>query len=165
MTSRIQRITPFFWFNTQAEEAVNSYLSIFRNSRITGTTRYNKESSQAAGRPEGSVMTIAFELEGQAFTALNGGPHFTFNEAISLVVNCESQKEVDHYWNLLSEGGDERAQQCGWLKDRFGVSWQVVPTQLIQMLSDPDADKARKAMAAMLQMKKIDLKRLQEAVS
>jgi predicted 3-demethylubiquinone-9 3-methyltransferase (glyoxalase superfamily) len=165
MSSRIQRITPFFWFNDQAEEAANFYVSIFGNSRITATTRYNGDAAKATGRSEGSVMTIAFELDGQAFSALNGGPHFTFNEAISLVVNCESQKEVDHFWDRLSKGGDERAQQCGWLKDRYGVSWQVVPVQLIQLLNDPDAGKAGKAMAAMMQMKKIDLKRLQQAVS
>lgn len=165
MQARIPRITPFLWFEGQAEEAVGLYTSVFGNSRVVSTTRYTKESAQISGRPEGSVMTIAFQLDGQEFTALNGGPHFKFNEAISLVVNCQSQEEVDHYWRRLSEGGDERAQQCGWLKDRFGVSWQVVPTMLHQLLNDPEPDKARKAMAALLQMKKIDLGALRQAVS
>lgn len=165
MRTRIQRITPFLWFDDQAEEAVRFYTTIFENSHIGNTIRYGKESAQAAGRPEKSVMVIAFQLDGQDFTALNGGPIFKFNEAISLVVNCESQEEVDHYWGRLSAGGDEKAQQCGWLKDRYGVSWQVVPTALPQLLSDPDPDKARRAMAAMLQMKKIDLAALRQAAA
>lgn len=163
MQAKLQRITPFLWFDSQAEEAVGVYTSVFDNSRVLTTTRYSKESAQATGQAEGSAMTIAFQLDGQAFTALNGGPHFKLNEAISLVVNCESQEEVDHYWNHLSAGGPEQAQQCGWLKDRFGVSWQVVPTLLPQLLSDPDPDKARRVMAAMLQMKKIDIAALQQA--
>ncbi len=163
MQDRLQRITPFLWFDDQAEEAVRFYTSIFPNSRIVTTIRYGKEGAQASGRPEGSVMTIAFELDGEELTAINGGPHFEFNEAISLVVNCQSQGEVDHYWKRLSDGGDEKAQQCGWLKDQFGVSWQVVPKQLVEYLSDPDPEKARRAMQAMLQMKKIDLEALRRA--
>lgn len=164
MSARFQRITPFLWFDNQAEAAAEFYVSIFDNSRIVSAQRYGKESAQACGRPEGSVMTVAFELDGQPFTALNGGPVFTFNEAVSLVIHCHNQDEVDHYWDKLSAGGDEKAQQCGWLKDRFGLSWQVVPDQLIQFLSDPDPEKARKAMSAMLQMKKLDLKALQQAM-
>lgn len=163
--SRFQRITPFLWFDDQAEEAADFYVSIFDNSRIRSINRYGKESAQASGRKEGSAMTVAFQLDGQDLTALNGGPVFKFNEAVSLVVHCHSQDEVDHYWNHLSQGGDERAQQCGWLKDRFGVSWQIVPTQLIQFLSDPDPEKSGKAMQAMLKMKKIDLAGLRKAVS
>lgn len=165
MQARFQRITPCFWFDDQAEEAVGFYTAVFANSRIVSTMRYNKESAQASGRPEGSVLTIAFQLDGQDFTALNGGPIFKFNEAVSLVINCQSQAEVDHYWNHLLEGGDPNAQQCGWLKDKYGVSWQVVPAELIRLLSDPDPDKARKAMAAMLQMKKIDVEALRRAVA
>ena len=163
MSLNTQRITPFLWFNDQAEQAVPYYVSIFNDSRILSTTRYTEEASEAAGRPAGSVMTIAFELDGQEFTAINGGPAFKFTEAISLVVHCRSQKEIDHYWNSLSKGGDPKAQQCGWLKDRFGVSWQVVPDQLMELMSDPDPEKGRKAFAAMLQMKKIDLTALQQA--
>jgi len=125
MPKTAQKITTFLWFDSQAEEAASFYVSIFKNSRIVGVTRYDDESSKAAGRPQGSVMTVAFELDGQVFTALNGGPLFKFTEAISLVVNCESQKEVDHFWNELTAGGQE--VQCGWLKDRYGVSWQIVP--------------------------------------
>ena len=157
-----RRITPFLWFDDQAEEAARFYTSIFDDSRIVSTTRYG---APASGRPEGSVMTIAFQLDGQQFTALNGGPHFSFNEAISLVVNCRNQEEVDYYWGHLSEGGDEKAQQCGWLKDRYGVSWQVVPVQLGELLGDPDPERARRATEAMLQMKKIDLAALQRAAA
>jgi predicted 3-demethylubiquinone-9 3-methyltransferase (glyoxalase superfamily) len=165
MKGSFQRITPFLWFDDQAEEAARHYTSIFPNSRIVTTTRYGKDAAQASGRPEGSVMTVAFELDGQELTAINGGPAFEFNEAISLVVNCRSQEEVDHYWERLSEGGDEKAQQCGWLKDRFGVSWQVVPTLLVELLSNPDPEKARRATQAMLQMKKIDLEALRRAAA
>jgi predicted 3-demethylubiquinone-9 3-methyltransferase (glyoxalase superfamily) len=164
MNARFQRITPFLWFDDQAEEAVNFYVSIFDNSKVVATTHYNQESAQASGRKAGSAMTVAFQLDGQDFTALNGGPIFKFNEALSLVVHCQSQDEVDRYWNQLSAGGDEKAQQCGWLKDRYGLSWQVVPTQLIALLTDPDPERARKAMQAMMQMKKIDLDALQRAV-
>jgi predicted 3-demethylubiquinone-9 3-methyltransferase (glyoxalase superfamily) len=165
MSATPQRITPFLWFDHQAEEAVAFYTSIFKNSKVLATTRYTKEAEQAAGRPAGSVMTIAFQLEGQDFTALNGGPVFKFNEAVSLVVHCRSQEEVDYYWKKLSEGGDPRAQQCGWLKDRFGLSWQVVPDQLPKLLSDADPEKAGRAMAAVLQMKKIDLPALERAAA
>ncbi len=161
MQGKIQRIVPFLWFDDRAEQAAGFYTSIFDSSRITTITRYSAEGAQASGRPEGSVMTVAFELDGQDFTALNGGPHFKFNEALSLVVNCESQDEVNHFWNHLSEGGDPKAQQCGWLKDRFGLSWQIVPTMLQQLMKDPD--KARRAMKAVLQMKKIDLDALRRA--
>jgi predicted 3-demethylubiquinone-9 3-methyltransferase (glyoxalase superfamily) len=165
MSDRFQRITLFLWFADQAEEAVNFYISVFNNSKIVTTTRYNEESAQVSGRKAGSVMTIAFQLDGQGFTALNGGPAFKFNEAVSLVVRCRSQEEVDHYWNRLSAGGDEKAQQCGWLKDRYGLSWQIVPDQLIALLTDADSAQAHKATEAMLQMKKIDLDALQRAIA
>ena len=145
MQARFQRITPFLWFDDQAEEAARLYTSVFPDSRIGATTRYSKESAAVSGQKEGAVMTVAFTLDGQDFTALNGGPHFRFSEALSLVVNCRSQAEVDHYWAHLAEGGDPAAQQCGWLKDRFGVSWQVVPVELPALLSDPDPKKARRA--------------------
>jgi len=165
MPAIAQRITPFLWFDHQAEQAVAFYTSIFKNSKVLATTRYTKEAEQAAGRPAGSVMTIGFQLEGQEFTALNGGPVFKFNEAVSLVVHCRSQEEVDYYWDRLSEGGDPQSQQCGWLKDRFGLSWQVVPDQLTELLSDPDPEKARRTMAAMLKMKKLDLPALERAAA
>src|SRR5262249_52295770 len=151
----MQKITRFLWFDSQAEEAAKFYVSIFSDSRIVGTTRYDEESSRAAGRPKGSVMTVDFELEGQRLTALNGGPHFKFTEAISLVVHCESQNEIDHYWEKLSAGGE--AVQCGWLKDRYGLSWQIVPDVMLEMLQDKDPEKSRRAMAAMLTMKKLDI--------
>jgi predicted 3-demethylubiquinone-9 3-methyltransferase (glyoxalase superfamily) len=163
MNTRFQRITPFMWFNDQAEQAVNFYMSVFSNSKITASTRYNKQSAQASGQKENAVMTIGFELDGQRFAAINGGPHFTFNEAVSLVVNCESQEEIDYYWSKLSEGGNEKAQQCGWLKDKFGVSWQVVPTMLPELLSNPDPTKSGNAMSALLKMKKIDIATLKNA--
>src|SRR3989442_10265716 len=134
MRKPMQRITPFLWFDHQAEEAATFYVSMFKNSRITSVARYDDEAAQASGRPKGSVMTVAFELDGQAFTALNGGPLFKFNEAISFQVNCETQADVDYYWDKLSEGGDKQAQQCGWLKDKYGVSWQVVPRVLLEMI-------------------------------
>jgi len=162
---RFQRITPFLWFDENAHEAVNFYVSVFENSRVVATTYYGKESALAGGRKEGSVMTIAFELDGQKFTALNGGPHYKFNESISLVVHCQDQSEVDSYWEKLSRGGDEQAQQCGWLKDRFGVSWQIVPTVLPQLLAQPDGDKARKTMQALLGMRKIDVSVLESAAA
>jgi predicted 3-demethylubiquinone-9 3-methyltransferase (glyoxalase superfamily) len=158
---RFQRITPFLWFDSEAEEAAKFYTSIFSDSRITGLTRYNADSSAASGRPAGSVMTVCFELEGAQFVALNGGPTFRFSEAISFVVNCKTQPEIDHFWGKLASGGDEAAQQCGWLKDKYGVSWQVVPTELGQLLSDPV--RGERAMRALLQMKKLDLRALREA--
>jgi predicted 3-demethylubiquinone-9 3-methyltransferase (glyoxalase superfamily) len=157
----MQRITPFLWFDDQAEEAASFYVSIFENSRIRSTARYDAEGAKAAGRPIGSVMTVAFELDGQEFVALNGGPLFKFTEAVSFVVNCGTQAEVDHYWEKLSAGGQQ--VQCGWLKDRFGVSWQVVPTVLSKMVQDEDRERSRRVMAAMLKMKKIDIQALTRA--
>ena len=159
----IQKITPCLWFDDQAEEAAKFYTAIFKNSKITSITRYGEAGHEVHGRPAGTVMTVAFELEGQAFTALNGGPMFKFNEAISFQVNCKTQEEVDYYWEQLSEGGDKKAQQCGWLKDRYGASWQVVPTILPEMLTDSDYEKSQRVMKAMLQMKKIDIEELERA--
>jgi predicted 3-demethylubiquinone-9 3-methyltransferase (glyoxalase superfamily) len=159
----MQRITPFLWFDTQAEEAANFYVSIFKNSKIGRITRYGKAGQEIHGREPGSVMTIEFELDGQKFTALNGGPVFRFTEAISFQIDCETQAEVDHYWDKLTAGGDERAQQCGWLKDKFGVSWQVVPRALIELLSDPDRQRVERVTQAMLQMKKLDIEALRRA--
>ena len=164
-TTPTQRISPMLWFDDQAEQAAGFYTSIFKNAKILNTTRYSKEAEQAAGPPAGSVMTVEFVLDGQKFTALNGGPHFKFNEAISFVVRCSDQAEVDYYWDRLSAGGDPRAQQCGWLKDKFGVSWQVVPDQLVRLLTDKDPERARKAMAAMLKMKKIEVAELERAAA
>jgi predicted 3-demethylubiquinone-9 3-methyltransferase (glyoxalase superfamily) len=161
MRKPLHRITPFLWFDHQAEEAVRFYVSIFKNSRIGSIARYDDEAAKVSGRPKGSVMTVAFELDGQEFTALNGGPLFKFTEAISFVVNCETQEEVDHFWTKLSAGGQE--VQCGWLKDRFGVSWQVVPTALSEMLQDKDPEKSKRVMAAMLKMKKLSLEALKKA--
>ena len=159
----MQKITPFLWFNDQAEEAVKFYASVFKNSKIGTMVRYDEAGARASGRPNGSVMTASFQLEGQDFTAINGGPVFKFTEAISFVVTCENQAEVDYYWTKLSEAGDEKAQQCGWLKDRFGLSWQIVPTALPRLLGDKDPKKAMRVMQAMLQMKKIDIQALKEA--
>ncbi|HEX6069078.1 MAG TPA: VOC family protein [Longimicrobiaceae bacterium] len=157
------RITPCLWFDSEAEEAARFYTGIFPNSRIVAIARYGEAGQEIHQRPAGSVMTVDFELDGVGFTALNGGPVFTFNEAVSLQINCETQEEVDHYWTKLSEGGDERAQQCGWLKDRFGVSWQVVPTVLSEMVKDPESAASQRAMEAMLRMKKLDIRELQQA--
>jgi predicted 3-demethylubiquinone-9 3-methyltransferase (glyoxalase superfamily) len=151
------------WFDDQAEEAVAFYTATFGNSKIVDVARYGEAGHEIHGKPAGTVMTVAFELEGQSFTALNGGPMFKFNEAISFQVNCETQGEVDYYWEKLSEGGDARAQQCGWLKDKYGVSWQVVPRALVEMISDPDSEKSGRVMEAMLQMKKIDIDALKRA--
>ena len=151
------------WFDDQAEEAARFYTAIFKNAKIVHISRYGKAGHEIHGRPAGSVMTVAFELEGQAFTALNGGPVFKFNEAVSLQIYCETQEEVDYYWGKLSQGGDKKAQQCGWLKDKYGLSWQVVPKVLVEMISDPDAEKADRVMEAMLQMKKIDIAELKRA--
>lgn len=161
----MQRITPCLWFDDQAEEAVGFYTAIFKNSKIGTIARYGEAGHEIHGKPAGSVMTVAFELDGQTFTALNGGPDFKFNEAISLQINCETQEEVDYYWEKLTEGGDEKAQQCGWLKDRYGVSWQVVPKALIEMLTAPDYEKSQKAMEALLQMKKIDIEKLRRTLA
>ncbi len=158
----MQRITPCLWFDDQAEEAAKFYTAIFRESKIVSITRYGEAGHEFHGKPAGSVMTVAFELNGQAFTALNGGPMFKFNEAVSFQVNCGSQEEVDYYWAKLSQGGDERAQQCGWLKDKYGVSWQIVPTALVEMLRDKDTEKMERVMNALLQMKKIDIEALKQ---
>jgi predicted 3-demethylubiquinone-9 3-methyltransferase (glyoxalase superfamily) len=161
----IQRITPCLWFDGQAEPAAKFYTGIFKNSRIVSTARYGEAGREAHGQPPGSVMVVAFELEGQAFTALNGGPAFKFNEAISFQVPCETQAELDHYWNALGADGDETAQQCGWLKDRYGVSWQVFPRVLPEMLMDSDPTKAGRVMEAMIKMKKLDIAALKHAYS
>ena len=157
------RITPCLWFDDKAEEAARHYVGIFPNSRITTVTRYSDAGTEIHGRPAGSVMVVAFELDGHGFTALNGGPHFTFNEAVSLQVNCRDQAEIDHYWARLGEGGDPRAQQCGWLKDRYGVSWQVVPDGMERMMADAQSPGAKRAMTAMLKMKKMDIAALERA--
>jgi predicted 3-demethylubiquinone-9 3-methyltransferase (glyoxalase superfamily) len=161
--STIQRIRPCLWFAEEAEGAARFYTGIFPNSRLLAITRYSAAGFEVHRRPAGSVMTVAFELDGQRFTALNGGPVFTFNEAISMEVRCATQEEVDYYWERLSAGGDPNAQQCGWLKDRYGLSWQVVPTGMEAMLADPESPGAQRAMKAMLQMKKIDFAALQRA--
>jgi predicted 3-demethylubiquinone-9 3-methyltransferase (glyoxalase superfamily) len=163
MINKIQKITTNFWFDKQAEEAAKCYTSIFKNSKIGRITRYGREGHEIHGISEGTVMTVAFQLEGQEFVALNGGPQFTFTEAISFIVNCESQEEVDYYWEKLSEGGDEKAQVCGWLKDKFGVSWQIIPTDLTEMVNDPDPEKSERVIKVMLQMKKMDIKTLKQA--
>ena len=155
--AKLNKITPCLWFDTQGEEAANFYTSIFKNSRIVEVTRYGS----AGPRPEGMVMVVSFELDGQPFIALNGGPEFTFDEAISFEVNCESQEEVDEFWTKLSAGGEESV--CGWLKDKYGVSWQIVPTILNELIRDPDPGKAQRAMKAMLGMKKIDIAELKRA--
>ena len=157
----MQRITPFLWFDSQAEEAARFYTSIFKKSKILKISRYDESGPKTTGRPPGSVMTVAFQLDGQEFLALNGGPVFRFTEAISLVVNCKTQAEVDYYWKKLSAGGAE--VQCGWLKDKYGLSWQVVPTVLGELLSGKDAAKAQRVMQAMLKMVKMDIKKLKEA--
>lgn len=157
----MQKITPNLWFDNQAEEAVKFYTSIFKDSRIGKISRYGKAGQEIHGMPEGTVLTIEFYLNGQQFKALNGGPHFKFNEAISLIVNCETQEEIDYYWGKLSEGGDEKAQQCGWLKDKYGVSWQIVPTALGELMSDPE--KSESVMTTLLQMKKLDINTLIQA--
>ena len=164
MTARFQRIAPFLWFNDQAEQAAQRYVSLFENSRITHVARYTREVAQAAGRKEGDVMTVAFELDGQSFTAINGGPIFKLSEAFSLVVHCRSQQEIDHFWNgLIADGGAE--SQCGWLKDRYGLSWQIVPEELITLMTGPEQDKAARAMGAVMQMQKIDLEQIRKAAA
>jgi predicted 3-demethylubiquinone-9 3-methyltransferase (glyoxalase superfamily) len=159
----MQKIIPCLWFDDKAEEAAKFYASIFKNSKIGNVSRYGKEGYEFHGKEDGTVMTVDFEIEGQQFVALNGGPIFKFNEAISFQVHCETQKEVDYYWEKLSEGGDEKAQQCGWLKDKYGVSWQIVPVVLTKMLQDKDAKKSQRVMKALLQMRKLDIKTLTQA--
>jgi len=158
----VQKITPFLWFDDQAEEAVKFYTSVFKNSKVGRILRYDEEAASKSGRPAGSVLTIEFEIEGQKFVALNGGPQFKFNESVSFVVNCETQEEVDYFWQKLTADGGEESQ-CGWLKDKFGLSWQVTPTVLIDMLHDKDSEKAERVMKAMLQMQKIDIEKLKAA--
>lgn len=158
----MQKITPFLWFADQAEEAARFYVSFFKKSKILKVTRYSKAASKASGRPAGAVMTIVFQLEGQRFIALNGGPHFKFTEAVSFVVNCKTQAELDRMWKKLSAGGQE--SQCGWLKDKYGLSWQIVPDGLDELLSK-DAIKAERVMKALLQMRKLDIKKLKQAYS
>ena len=159
----MQKISPCLWFDNNAEDAVTFYSSIFKDSKIGNVTRYGKEGYEIHKKNEGSVMTINFELEGQKFLALNGGPIFKFNEAISFQVYCDTQEDIDYYWNKLTEGGDKNAQVCGWLKDKFGVSWQVVPVVLITMLEDKDSSKTERVMKAMLQMRKLDIDALTKA--
>jgi predicted 3-demethylubiquinone-9 3-methyltransferase (glyoxalase superfamily) len=160
----VQKMTPFLWFDGQAEDAVKFYTSIFKDSKVGRILRYGEEVAKVSesGRPVGSVLTIEFEIEGQKFVALNGGPQFKFNESISFAINCKTQEEVDYFWEkLTADGGEESA--CGWLRDKFGLSWQVTPTTLIDMLHDKDAAKAERIMHAMLQMKKIDIAKLRAA--
>ena len=159
----VKPITPCLWFDNQAEEAARYYTGIFKNSKIGRISRYGEAGREVHGQKPGTVMTVAFELNGQPFTALNGGPIFKFNEAISFQIMCETQEEVDQYWNKLSAGGEPTAQQCGWLKDKYGLSWQVVPTVLVELMSDPDKEKSGRAMEAMLKMKKLDIAELKQA--
>lgn len=158
---RVQKLTPCLWFDDQAEAAAKFYCSIFDHSKITAVTHYGKAGFEHHGRPEGSVLTVSFELDGQGFTGLNGGPVFKFNEAVSFQVNCQTQEEVDHYWGALS--AVPQAEQCGWVKDKFGLSWQIVPVAMMEMLKDPDTVKSQRAMQAMMQMKKLDIAELQRA--
>jgi predicted 3-demethylubiquinone-9 3-methyltransferase (glyoxalase superfamily) len=157
----MQKITTCLWFDSQAEEAVYFYLSIFEKSKILSIARYGQEGAKVSGQPEGTVMTVAFQIEGREFLALNGGPQFKFSEAVSFIVNCKTQKEIDAYWAKLTEGGEEGP--CGWLKDKYGMSWQIVPTVLGRMLQDKDSGKAERVMNAMLRMKKLDIKVLKQA--
>jgi len=160
----VQKLTPCLWFDSQAEDAAKFYVSVFKNAQVGRISRYGKEGFEAHGRPAGSVMTVEFEIEGLKFLGLNGGPHFKFSEAVSFIVNCEDQAEVDHFWSKLSADGGQEGP-CGWLKDRFGLSWQIVPKALPALLTDPDAGKAGRAMKAMLQMKKIDIAALERAAA
>ena len=159
----VQRITPCLWFDNQAEEAAQFYTGIFKNSKIVQITRYGKAGHEIHGRPAGSILTVAFELDGHTFTALNGGPMFKFSEAVSFQVFCDTQEEVDYYWEKLGAGGDPQAQQCGWLKDKYGVSWQVVPRAMEAMFDDHTSAGYERVMEAMLRMKKLDLAELQRA--
>jgi predicted 3-demethylubiquinone-9 3-methyltransferase (glyoxalase superfamily) len=159
----MQKITTCLWFDSNAEEAVAFYTTVFKKSKIKETTHYVEAGQEIHGKPAGSVLTVAFELEGREFLALNGGPLFKFTEAISLIVHCETQEEIDYYWERLRQGGDERAQQCGWLKDKYGVSWQVVPTALQKMITDPDSAKVQRVMQALFPMKKLDAAALKRA--
>jgi len=157
------KITPCLWFDHQAEEAANFYVSIFKNSKITDISRYGEAGKEQHGRPPGSVMVVAFELDGQPFTGLNGGPHFNFSPATSFQIDCETQEEVDYYWDKLSEGGSPEAQQCGWVADKFGLSWQIVPSIMKEFASDPTDPGSQRAFAAMMKMKKLDIAELKRA--
>lgn len=157
----MQKITPCLWFDHQAEEAMRFYVSTFKNAKAGRITRYGEAGAKVSGRPKGSVMTATFEIEGQEFMALNGGPHFKFSEAISFIVNCETQEEIDEFWEKLSDGGEKGV--CGWLKDKYGLSWQTVPTALAEMMQDKDSDKTNRVMQAIIEMKKIDITRLEQA--
>lgn len=157
----MQKIRPCLWFDDQAEEAMSFYVSIFKNSKVGKITRYGNKGAKVSGRPKGSVMTVTFQLDGQQFMALNGGPHFTFTEAVSFIVNCKTQGEIDELWEKLSEGGEKG--QCGWLKDKYGLSWQIVPTVLNEMMQDQDTEKTNRVMGTILQMKKLDINLLQRA--
>ena len=159
----LQKITPCLWFDKQAEEAVKFYVSVFKNSSIGKISRYTKAGYETHKMPEGAVLTIEFKLEGQDFLALNAGPEFKFNEAVSLYIRCETQDEIDYYWNKLKEGGDEKAQICGWLKDKYGLSWQVAPAFMSTYFEDYKSEKSQRVMEALMQMKKINIKKLQEA--
>lgn len=159
----LQKITPNLWFNNQAEEAVKFYTAIFKNSSIGPISRYGKEGIEIHKKPEGSILTIQFQLEGQSFLALNAGPEFQFNESISFIIHCDNQEEVDYYWEKLTEGGDEKAQICGWLKDKFGLSWQVVPTLLSNLLVEPVTEKSERVMREIFKMKKLDIATLKRA--
>jgi predicted 3-demethylubiquinone-9 3-methyltransferase (glyoxalase superfamily) len=161
MATVIQKITPFLWFDTQAEQAAEFYISVFENSRITQINRYGRAGQDTHGKESGTVMTVEFEICGQTMVALNGGPQFNFNEAVSFAIACENQDEIDYFWTKLSEGGEE--SRCGWLKDKYGLSWQVVPAALPQILNDADAAARDRVMDALLKMKKFDLQKLQQA--
>jgi predicted 3-demethylubiquinone-9 3-methyltransferase (glyoxalase superfamily) len=158
-----QRITPCLWFTNEAEAAARFYTGIFKNSKITAITHYPDAGFEAHHQPAGQVMTVSFDIDGQSFTGLNGGPAFKFSEAISFQVNCATQEEIDYYWSRLSEGGDPKAQQCGWLKDKFGLSWQIVPNFVDELYKDEKSEGAKRAFAAMLQMKKLDIAKLRAA--
>ncbi len=159
----MKKLTTCLWFDKNGEEAAKFYTSIFKNSKITGTAYYGQAGSEASGQKEGTVMTVTFQLDGQDFMALNGGPEFKFSEAVSFVVSCENQEELDYYWEKLSEGGDEKAQVCGWLKDKYGLSWQIVPAVLGEMLRDKDSGKSERVISAMIKMKKLDIETLKKA--
>jgi predicted 3-demethylubiquinone-9 3-methyltransferase (glyoxalase superfamily) len=161
----IQKITSCLWFDTQAEEAAKFYTSIFKNSKIGRISRYPKEGFEIHKKPAGTVMTVEFFLDGQSFLGLNGGPNFKFNEAVSFIVNCNTQEEIDYYWEKLSDGGDKKAQQCGWLKDKYGLSWQVTPTFMGDVFIDPESQKSQRVMRAMLPMKKLNIEDLKNAIN
>jgi predicted 3-demethylubiquinone-9 3-methyltransferase (glyoxalase superfamily) len=161
--AKLQKITPCLWFDSEAEPAAQLYTSIFPNSKIGKVSRYGEAGKEFHGKEPGTAMTVPFELDGQSFLGLNGGPMFKLSEAVSFMVNCDTQEEIDYFWEKLSAGGDEKAQQCGWLKDKFGLSWQVVPSMLPEMMTDPDPAKSQKVMGALMQMKKLDIAALKRA--